>query len=236
MTITTTNWQYQGAVAKQYNGCTLKMAEDNSDQLDWNAYPVQVTKAQYSAISYVDNVFNILAGKMLSPIVLSEVQTGTSLMIDKINDVFTNMAKDYKKEFKKACELDKARVTQMNAYPQDYLGWLGAYLLRTINGHYQTVQRDGSANRYAWMIATGAKEKLRMEALQDDVERRSEELVHSIQEELDLGFHNQDMIQELDALERLYKKSFPKKALIVKRTNVREFLTPLLKALNELSR
>lgn len=234
MTVTTNDFRYEGAIAQRYNDCALKMAEDVSTTLDWNAYPLQVTEVQFKAIPCVKNVFNILAGTLPSPLTLSGAQIADSLIIAKINDIFKGIMEEYKNEFDEACELDRACITQLDAYPQSYFGWLGTYLLRTVNGHCQTVQRDGSANRYAWMIATGTREKLRMEALRDDVELRSEELVDSIQEELDLGFHHLTMIRELDALERLYKAVFPRSTLIIKGMNIREYVDPLLQALSEL--
>ena len=90
------------------------------------------------------------------------------------------------------------------------------------------VVEKGSAQRYAWMIAVGAYEKQRIQQMKEIIQARSIALILGLQEERTHGFINQDSVQELDALERIYRNAAPTTPLVAGGEVVQTFVAPFL--------
>ncbi|MBF8263071.1 MAG: hypothetical protein HW387_736 [Parachlamydiales bacterium] len=214
--ITTTS-SYAGPIGTTYNGQEIVLRREAAGTLNLRDYPIHVSKEQFEAIPCRDRVFSILTQTTRSP---SE-QAGVSGMRfpfieEQINDVYEREIKRYHDAFDVAIKLDDRNVKLAMAYPAIPSLWPiegGIHriidLIRRIRFYHHSVRIRGSANRYAWMIATGDAEMRRLDKMKAKIERRCFVLIENLKREFGLGFLNSEFANEIIQLEKIYKENFP---------------------------
>lgn len=220
-------WTYQGAVKAQYNGRDLTLVS-RTNQTQLVSYPISMTLEKFNAIPSVQRVFEILTTRVPPPSVEAGLVGLNISSISAIDREFRKALVNYEEAFRRATYADSlviARLETLNSNPF-FNFFISIY--RMLSGHHRMVVEKGSALRYAWMVAVGTAEELRIQKMQEIIQARAWALVRTLQEEIANGFFNQNSVQELDALERIYHTAAPTTPLTVQGIVVQTFVAPLL--------
>jgi hypothetical protein len=221
-------WTYQGDVGTHYNGRELVMITHANQALHLDPYPISMTREQFDAIPCVQRVFGILTTRIQLPSIEVGVTNLNIPSVIAINSIFQRALKDYAEAFDQANQDDRSVIERLEQSSSNSFFRFFIHIYRMMSSHHRMVVEKGSAQRYAWMIAVGAYEKQRIQQMKEIIQARSTALILGLQEEHAHGFVNQDSVQELDALERIYRKAAPTTPLVAGGKDVQTFVAPFL--------